>query len=118
MLAIALPTANAWNAWFDDYGNTVEGYAALRDRIDDACVSAGRDPDDVERTVCALVELDGGARERRVPDGMQAIELDALGAHLRGLSELGVAEMIVVADPITERSIRTLGEAVRGLRGS
>jgi probable F420-dependent oxidoreductase len=115
MLAIALPTADAWNAWFDDYGNTVEGYAVLRDRIDDACVPVGRDPADVERTVCTLVAVDGGVGERRVPEGLQAIQVDALGEHLRGLSELGIAEAIVVADPITERSVRTLGEVVRGL---
>jgi probable F420-dependent oxidoreductase len=118
MLAITLPTADAWNSWFDEYGNSVEGYAALRGRVDDACVSAGRRPGDVERTVCALVAVDGGAGERRAPEGMRAVEVDALGDLLRGLAELGVAEVILVADPITERSVRTLGQAVHGLRAS
>jgi probable F420-dependent oxidoreductase len=116
MLATTLPTADAWNTWFDGYGNTVEGYAELRDRVDDACVSAGRDPGDVERTVCALVVVDGGAGERRVPEGMRAVQRSGLDEHLRGLAELDVGEVIIVADPITERSIRTLGEVVRGLR--
>lgn len=118
MLAIALPTADAWNAWFDDYGNTVEGYAALRDRIDDACVSAGRDPAEIERTACVLVAVDGGAGERRVSGAMRAIEMTEIGEHLHGLAESGVAEAILVEDPINERSIRASGEAVGGLRAS
>jgi hypothetical protein len=36
--------------------------------------------------------------------------------HLRALATLGVAEVIVVADPITEASIRSLGDALRILR--
>lgn len=118
MLAITLPTADAWNAWFDEYGNTVEGYAELRDRVDEACVSAGRDPAAVERTVCTLVAVDGGAGERQVPEGMRPVAGSRadLGAHLRGLAELGVAEAIIVADPIDERSIRGLGEVLREVR--
>jgi len=117
MLATTLPTADAWNTWFDEYRNTVEGYALLRDRIDDACEAAGRDPADVERSACLLVAVDGGAGERSVPAGMRAVEgaAPALGEHLRGLADLGVSEVIIVADPIDERSIRTLGETVRSV---
>jgi probable F420-dependent oxidoreductase len=117
MLAITLPTADAWNTWFDEYGNSLDGYAALRDRIDDACLSAGRDPSDVERSVCTLVALDGGSGERSAPAGMRAVggSMRDVGEHLRGLEELGVAEVIVVADPITERSVRALGEVLRSV---
>lgn len=114
MLAITLPTTDAWNTWFDEYGNTVDGYASLRDRIDDACVAAGREPGDLERSVCVLVAVDGGAGERVVPAGMRPIEgsAPALVPHLRALADLGVAEAIIVADPIDERTIRRLGETV------
>ena len=117
MLEITLPTADAWNTWFDEYGNSLEGYAALRDRIDDACLSAGRDPSDVERSVCTLIALDGGSGERSMPAGMQAVggSMRDVGEHLRGLEELGVAEVIVVADPITEGSVRALGEVLRSV---
>ncbi|HJX08549.1 MAG TPA: LLM class flavin-dependent oxidoreductase [Actinomycetota bacterium] len=118
MLAIASPTADAWNTWFDEYGNTLDGYALLRDRIDDACVAAGREPGDVERSVCVLVAVDGGAGARAIPPGMHAIDgsPSALGDHLRGLSDLGVGEVILVADPIDERAVRALGEAVGSVR--
>jgi probable F420-dependent oxidoreductase len=117
MLAITLPTADAWNTWFDEYGNSLDGYAALRDRIDDACLSAGRDPSDVERSVCTLIALDGGSGERSAPAGMQAVggSMRDVGEHLRGLEELGVAEVILVADPITEGSVRALGEVLRSV---
>jgi len=115
MLSITLPTVDAWNGWFDDYGNTVDGYVTLRDRVDDACVSAGRDPGDVARTVCVLVSVGGGRGERPIPAGISPIGLEALREHVRGLAALGVAEVIIVADPIDERSIRRLGEAVAGL---
>jgi alkanesulfonate monooxygenase SsuD/methylene tetrahydromethanopterin reductase-like flavin-dependent oxidoreductase (luciferase family) len=51
MLAITLPHVDAWNAWFTWFGNSPEGYRAVRARIDDACRAAGRDPAEVERTV-------------------------------------------------------------------
>jgi alkanesulfonate monooxygenase SsuD/methylene tetrahydromethanopterin reductase-like flavin-dependent oxidoreductase (luciferase family) len=34
---------------------------------------------------------------------------DRIAAHLRALAEAGADEAILVADPITERSIRDLG---------
>jgi alkanesulfonate monooxygenase SsuD/methylene tetrahydromethanopterin reductase-like flavin-dependent oxidoreductase (luciferase family) len=44
MLSLTLPHVDAWNTWWDDYGNTAEGFAALDDRISAACRDAGRDP--------------------------------------------------------------------------
>ena len=53
MLGIALPYADAWNTWYDDYGNTVEGFAALNSRISGAAQEAGRNPGDVQRSALA-----------------------------------------------------------------
>jgi len=118
MLSITLPHVDAWNTWFDEYGNTPDGYAALRDRIDTACEVAGRDPADIARSVCALIAVEGGAGERALPAGMRPVtgSMQDVAAHVRALASLGAAEVIIVADPITEASIRTLGEALRILR--
>lgn len=118
MLSITLPLVDAWNTWFDEYGNTPDGYAILRDRIDAACEVAGRNPDDIARSVCTLVALEGGAGERTAPEGIRPVtgSMQDVAAHLRALADLGVAEVIVVADPITEASIQTLGDALRILR--
>jgi alkanesulfonate monooxygenase SsuD/methylene tetrahydromethanopterin reductase-like flavin-dependent oxidoreductase (luciferase family) len=61
MLSIALPQADAWNTWYEDYGNTAEGFAALNDKISEAATAAGRAPSDVLRSACALVVLDRAA---------------------------------------------------------
>ena len=118
MLSITLPHVDAWNTWFDEYGNTPDGYAVLRDRIDTACEVAGRDPADVARSVCTLIAIEGGAGERALPEGMRPVtgSMQDVAKHLRALATLGVAEVIVVADPITEASIRSLGDALRILR--
>jgi len=118
MLAITLPHVDSWNTWFDGFDNTAEGYAKLHAEIDAACERAGRDPSEVERSVCTLVTVDGGAGERDLPDGVRPVtgSMDDVAAHLRELADAGAAEVIIVADPITEASIRALGEAVRALR--
>ena len=111
MLGIALPHADAWNTWYTDYGNTAEGFAALDARITAAAHDAGRDPAEVERSACALVALDGaGERPHDVPPvtGTPA----AIAARIRELGEAGADEVILVADPITEASVRSLAEAV------
>ncbi len=45
MLATTLPHVDAWNTWFDDFGNTPEGFAALSATISEAAERAGRDPE-------------------------------------------------------------------------
>ena len=111
MLGIALPHADAWNTWYDDYGNTVEGFAALNSRISDAAQEAGRNPGEVERSACVLVALEGAGEREPDPDA-PAVAPQDLAEHLQGLSEAGADEAIIVADPITERSIERLGEAL------
>jgi len=111
MLGIALPYADAWNTWYDDYGNTVEGFAALNSRISEAAQEAGRNPGDVERSACVLVTLEG-AREREPDPDAPAVVPQGLAEHLQGLSGAGADEAIIVADPITERSIELLGQAL------
>jgi len=118
ILAATLPHVDVWNTWFDWYGNTPDGFAARIGEIDAACVAAGRDPAEVERSACVLVQLDGGG-ERRVD--ARVIPLrgtnDEVGVGLRALAEAGADELILVADPITERSVRRLGSIVTELRG-
>jgi alkanesulfonate monooxygenase SsuD/methylene tetrahydromethanopterin reductase-like flavin-dependent oxidoreductase (luciferase family) len=98
MLSIALPQVDAWNTWYVDYGNTAEGFAALLDRTGVR---------DVQRSACVLVRLDGGGER---PADVPPIEPARLPAALGELADAGADEAILVADPITERSVRTLAE--------
>lgn len=112
MLAITLPHVDAWNTWYTPYGNTVEGFAQSNAEIDAAAERAGRDPRDILRSACVLTELGrGGERPRDVA----AVPVGRLPDHLRALGEAGADEAILVADPITEESIRELGARLRAV---
>lgn len=106
MLSITLPHVDAWNTWFTAYGNTVEGFALHNAELSEAAERAGRDPAEIERSACVLVEVDSGSGER--PRPVPAVSADELKDHLRGLSEVGADEAILVVDPITENAIRAL----------
>jgi probable F420-dependent oxidoreductase len=117
VLAATLPYVDAWNTWYDWYGNTAEGFAKRNAEIDAAAETAGRPPHEVERSACVLVVLDRAAGERRVDEGVTPLEgsPERVAAGLRDLAEAGADEAIVVASPITESSIRTIGEALAEL---
>ncbi len=115
MLGITLPHVDAWNTWYEWYGNTPEGFAARNPEISAAAEQAGRDPADVERSACVLVVLDRAAGERPITPETPPVEgpPQRIAAHLRELAEAGADEAILVVSPITERSVRT---ARRGAR--
>lgn len=114
MLAITLPHVQAWNTWYADYGNSVKGFAELNARISHSARTAGRDPEEIERSACVLVVLDHAAGERRVEPGAPPVEgpPQRIASHLRELAAAGADEAILVASPITEASIRELGGAL------
>jgi probable F420-dependent oxidoreductase len=114
VLGIALPHADAWNTWYTDYGNSAEGFAALNERIGAAARDAGRDPAAIRRSACVLVMLDRAAAERPSTPEAPAIEgsPERIAGALRQLAQAGADEAILVASPITERSIRELAEVV------
>jgi alkanesulfonate monooxygenase SsuD/methylene tetrahydromethanopterin reductase-like flavin-dependent oxidoreductase (luciferase family) len=116
MLAATLGHVDAWNTWYDVYGNTAEGFAELNRTVDEAARAVGRDPGAIERSACVLVVVDRAAGERPIPEGMAGVEGD-VAAHLRALAEAGADEAILVVSPIDERSIRALGEALASLDG-
>jgi alkanesulfonate monooxygenase SsuD/methylene tetrahydromethanopterin reductase-like flavin-dependent oxidoreductase (luciferase family) len=64
MLSITLPHVDWWNTWYTHYGNTVEGFEALNARVAAAAARAGRDPEEVRRSACVLVELEPDAVSR------------------------------------------------------
>jgi probable F420-dependent oxidoreductase len=101
LLAAALPHCQAWNTWFDWYGNTAEGFAAKS-----AMIPAG-----VEKSACVYVQLDGGTGRRTNAPETEPVRVDRLAAHLRELADAGADEAILVSDPIDERAIRTLGRS-------
>jgi alkanesulfonate monooxygenase SsuD/methylene tetrahydromethanopterin reductase-like flavin-dependent oxidoreductase (luciferase family) len=114
MLAITLPHVHAWNSWYEDFGNSVEGFAELNGQISAAARAAGRDPGEIARSACVLAVLDREAGERRMKPDVPPVEgpPERIAAHLRQLAEAGADEAILVLSPITETSIRELARAL------
>jgi alkanesulfonate monooxygenase SsuD/methylene tetrahydromethanopterin reductase-like flavin-dependent oxidoreductase (luciferase family) len=102
VIGIASPHADWWNCWYSWYGNTPEGFAEL----------SGRFEGDFRRSACVLVAVDGGAGERPFEEDAQPIQPAALAEHLEALAEAGADEAILVLDPIDERSVATVAEAL------
>ena len=117
MLAAALPHVDAWNTWYEDYGNSAEGFARLNARTSAAAGAAGRDPAELARSACVLVSLDPDARDRPILPHAPPVQgsADTVAAHLRELADAGADEAILVVNPITESSIRQLGEVLAEL---
>jgi probable F420-dependent oxidoreductase len=117
MLSIGLPHADAWNSWYEGFGNTPDGFAALNERISAAARDAGRRPSEVERSACVLVQLGPYPAER--PQLPHAPALtgapDRIASVLREFAAAGADELILIADPITERSVRTLAEVAAAI---
>jgi len=120
MLAATLSHVDAWNTWYDGYGNAPEGFAKLNDRITGAAREAGRDPGEIDRSACVLVALAGARGERSAGPDARPLDgsADQIAATLRELADAGADEAILVVDPITERSIDELGEVVALLRSA
>ncbi len=117
MLEATLPHVDAWNIWYDWYGNTPEGFAAVNETVDERLSRAGHDADAVDRSACVLVVLDRASHERPLSQEVPPLEGSAerIAAGLRELAEAGADEAILVVSPINERSIRTLGEVLAAL---
>ena len=113
MLSIALPHVDAWNVWYTDTDNRPDGVPALRAQVDAACLAAGRDPSDIERTVAVLVRMPGGTGRASgdpsdnpdddpVPlEGPPEVMAEALRAYARE----GIRHVQLVLDPITTGSL-------------
>jgi len=117
MLSITLPHVQAWNAWFTWFDNSIEGYRPLRATVDAACLAAGRDPVEVERTLALFVAFPGAAgrslRDLTEPEVAPIPgEPATLAATLRAFDAEGVAHIQLVLDPINVETITALAPAL------
>jgi len=120
MLEITAPHVDAWNAWFDAFGNRPAGIAPLRERVDAAARAAGRDPAEIERTVAVLVRLPGGrgrVQGETANDAIPPVEGTPaeIAATLRAFAAQGIANVQLVVDPITLASLDALAPALEDL---
>jgi len=102
VLAATVPHVDWWNSWYSWYGNTPSGFAALSSTFDG----------DFKRSACVLVAVDGGTSERALDEGSPPIESRDLRNHLNALANAGADEAILVLDPINERSVAAIADAL------
>jgi alkanesulfonate monooxygenase SsuD/methylene tetrahydromethanopterin reductase-like flavin-dependent oxidoreductase (luciferase family) len=117
MMRIGLPHVDAWNVWWSDYGNTPEGFAAVRDRVDEATVQAGRRPEDIRATAAVLVGLPGGTG--RVMGEPAKADVRAvhgspadIAGHIAAMADAGASHLQLVVDPIAQSSVERLAETL------
>lgn len=119
MLGITLPHVDAWNMWWSQYGNSAEGFAREKARVDGLIEAAGRSSADIEATAAVYVQLAGGTGRQMgdYTDPAAATPVsgtpDEIADQLREWADAGAAHVQLVVDPITRDSIEHLGEVVR-----
>jgi alkanesulfonate monooxygenase SsuD/methylene tetrahydromethanopterin reductase-like flavin-dependent oxidoreductase (luciferase family) len=121
MLSITLPHVAAWNVWWSDFGNTPDGFAAVKTRVDESIEAVGR-TGAVEATCAVYLQLPGGHGR---PLGDYPAEAappltgrpDELADHLRAFAAAGARHVQVVLDPITDASLEAFGEVLALLDG-
>jgi alkanesulfonate monooxygenase SsuD/methylene tetrahydromethanopterin reductase-like flavin-dependent oxidoreductase (luciferase family) len=121
MLDITLPHVDAWNMWWSQYGNTVEGFRREKERVDELVLAAGRGRDEVGATAAVLVQLDGGTGRQMGDDEYDSVQPltgspDGLADQLREFEAAGAAHVQLVVDPITRESIEWLADVLIAFR--
>jgi probable F420-dependent oxidoreductase len=120
MLEITLPYVEQWNTWYRQSNNSPAGLEPMLREVDAICRQVGRDPATLEKTSAVLVRMPGGAgrvmgdtSSKDIPpvEGTPA----QMAARLREYADLGIAEVELVVDPITEESIRALAPVLAEL---
>jgi alkanesulfonate monooxygenase SsuD/methylene tetrahydromethanopterin reductase-like flavin-dependent oxidoreductase (luciferase family) len=121
MLDITLPYVDAWNMWWSQYGNTVEGFVREKTRVDGLIVAAGRSATDVEATAAVHLRLEGG-KGRQMGDYTQGEEIQPLmgsalelADRLREFEAAGADHIQLCVDPITRHSIEFLGDVLSAM---
>ena len=115
MMSIGLPHVDAWNVWWSQYGNTPDGFARVRDRVEAAAARAGRAPGEVAATAAVLVGLAGGSGRlmgSTYNAPVRPVDAADIAAHVDAMADAGATHLQLVLDPITVDSISTVGRSL------
>ncbi len=117
MLSITAGEMNWWNEFWLRFDNDPGKLRPLVDRVDAAVVEAGRNPDDIVKSVALYVQLFGGTGRRMgahpAADPI-AGSPDHIAEQIRLFAPL-VDHVQLVVDPITVASIEELAPTVAAL---
>jgi alkanesulfonate monooxygenase SsuD/methylene tetrahydromethanopterin reductase-like flavin-dependent oxidoreductase (luciferase family) len=120
MLSITLAYIDAWNVWWSDYGNTPQGFAELKAKVDQQIIEHGRPVDSVSATCAVLVQLPGGTGRQMGGYGDRPVlpvrgSTDEVAEHIRAIATAGADHVQLVVDPITRDSIEWFAAVLAAL---
>ena len=119
MQAITLPHVDAWNVWWSDYGNTADGFAAVKATVDARLEEIGR-VGEVAATCAVYVKLPGGSGRQMgdYPTTSAPIEgsPSEIAEQLRAFEAAGADAVQLVVDPIVPASLEWLGDVLANVR--
>lgn len=115
MLGITASEMDWWNEWFVRFANDPAQLPPLIERVDRAMTEAGRDPDEIVKSVALYVSI-GPDDERNIPDGIEPISGSAteISDQILAFSDL-VDHVQLVVDPITVDSVEFLAPVVEAV---
>jgi alkanesulfonate monooxygenase SsuD/methylene tetrahydromethanopterin reductase-like flavin-dependent oxidoreductase (luciferase family) len=118
MLSITAAHVDAWNVWWSDYGNTPEGFAVIKRRVDEIVNASNPDrAAPIDATCAVYVQLPGGTgRPMGDYPGDAAPPLRGTPAELadifRAFAAAGAVHVQVVIDPITRSAFEAFAEVL------
>ncbi len=121
MLGITLPYVDSWNMWWSQYGNSVEGFVAEKERVDEMIEAVGR-TGELQATAAVLVQLEGGGGRQMgdYNEGKQVTPLrgdpSEIADQLQAFADAGADHVQLVVDPITRDTIEGLGDVLAEFR--
>jgi alkanesulfonate monooxygenase SsuD/methylene tetrahydromethanopterin reductase-like flavin-dependent oxidoreductase (luciferase family) len=118
MLSIALPHVDSWNMWWSTYGNTPDGFATVKQQVDEDAIALGRIAGSVSASCAVLVQLaDGAGRQMGAHEGDAVLPIRGtpaeIAAQIAAFGHAGAAHVQLVVDPITRGSIEQFDEILQ-----
>ena len=118
MLKITAPYVNAWNSWYRQTGNRPAGIAPLRTKVDAACATVGRNPNEIERSVAVRIAVEEDA-DRRGGDPTDPPAIygspEMIADTLRAYVLEGIGHVQLVLEPMTEAALEAMAPVLENL---
>ena len=112
MLRTVTRYAELWNSYFTDTNNRASGVAALRVRVDAACLAAGRDPATLQRSVSVMVSYPHGVNASPWETPALTGTPEDIAEELRAYAREGIDHLQVSLEPMVPASIASFQRAL------